>query len=96
MKTYYATDAFDKNVADYEAWYEAYPEVYTSELSAIRTHFERLPENIRGIEVGLGTGRFSVPLGIREGIEPSAPMAAWMPGQNSCPMGICSLILCSL
>ena len=76
MKTYYATDAFDKNVADYEAWYEAYPEVYTSELSAIRTHFERLPENIRGIEVGLGTGRFSVPLGIREGIEPSAPMAA--------------------
>jgi len=76
MKTYYATDAFDKNVADYEAWYDLYPEAYASELNAIRKHFDRLPENIRGIEVGLGTGRFAVPLGIREGVEPSAPMAA--------------------
>ncbi len=76
MKTYYATDAFDKHVSDYEAWYEAHPEAYASELNAIRAHFERLPENIRGIEVGLGTGRFSVPLGIQEGVEPSAPMAA--------------------
>ncbi|MEJ2585316.1 MAG: methyltransferase domain-containing protein [Robiginitalea sp.] len=61
MKTYYATDAFDKHVADYEAWYDAYPEVYASELNAVRAHFERLPEDIRGIEVGLGTGRFSAP-----------------------------------
>lgn len=76
MKTYYATDAFDKNVADYDAWHDAHPEVYASELRAIRAHFERLPENIHGIEVGLGTGRFSVPLGIREGVEPSTPMAA--------------------
>lgn len=76
MRTRHSTVVFDKHVAEYEAWYEAHPQVYASELAAIRKHFERLPENIRGIEVGLGTGRFSNPLGIREGVEPSAPMAA--------------------
>ena len=34
-----------------------------------------LPQNIRGIEVGVGTGRFSKPLGIKEGVEPSKEMA---------------------
>lgn len=76
MRTTYTTEVFDKHVTDYEAWYEAHPAVYASELNALRAHFERLPEDIHGIEVGLGTGRFSVPLGIREGVEPSAPMAA--------------------
>ena len=28
-----------------------------------------------GLEVGVGTGRFTVPLGVREGIEPSGAMA---------------------
>ena len=67
---------FDSYVDEYEKWYEEYPEVYQSELIAIREHLSRLPENIRGIEVGLGTGRFAQPLGIKEGVEPSAPMAA--------------------
>lgn len=75
MRTTYSTEAFDNHVAEYEAWYEAHPEVYASELAALRTHFERLPENIHGIEVGVGTGRFARPLGIREGVEPSGPMA---------------------
>ncbi len=35
----------------------------------------KLPENLRGIEVGVGTGRFAQPLGIKEGIEPSLEMA---------------------
>jgi ubiquinone/menaquinone biosynthesis C-methylase UbiE len=37
---------------------------------------EMLPEGdqLRGIEVGLGTGRFSTALGIKEGVEPSIPM----------------------
>lgn len=29
-----------------------------------------------GLEVGIGTGRFAIPLGITTGIEPSAAMAA--------------------
>lgn len=69
------TELFDKNVKDYEAWFERYPEVYESELAAIREHMAQLPENIRGIEVGVGTGRFAQPLGIKEGIEPSEEMA---------------------
>ena len=75
MKTTSKTDVFDTHVAEYEAWYETHPEIYTSELEAIRGHFNRLPETLRGIEVGLGTGRFAAPLGIREGVEPSGPMA---------------------
>lgn len=68
-------ELFDENVEAYEAWYDKYPEVYESELAAIREQLLKLPENIRGIEVGLGTGRFAQPLGIKEGIEPSEQMA---------------------
>jgi len=68
-------EIFNKHVADYEAWYDNYPEVYQSELAAIREQLTKLPENIRGIEVGVGTGRFAQPLGIKEGVEPSEEMA---------------------
>jgi len=66
---------FDQNVEEYEKWYEDYSEVYESEIMAIREQLQKLPENIRGVEIGLGTGRFSQPLGIKEGVEPSRPMA---------------------
>ena len=68
-------EVFDKNVQDYESWYDKYPEVYESELAALREQFAKLPENISGIQVGVGTGRFAHPLGIKEGIEPSDEMA---------------------
>lgn len=68
-------EKFNKYVEEYEQWYEAYPEVYQSEILAIKEQLQKLPENIRGIEVGLGTGRFAQPLGIKEGIEPSEEMA---------------------
>jgi len=66
---------FNDHVAEYEAWYEAYSGVYQSEVLALKEHLETLPENLRGIEVGLGTGRFSSALGIKEGIEPAIEMA---------------------
>lgn len=66
---------FKENVADYEAWYEKYPEVYQSEVAAIKEQLLKLPENIKGIEVGLGTGRFAQELGIKEGVEPAIEMA---------------------
>jgi len=69
------TDVFSEHVEAYEAWYEKYPMVYHSELAAIKEQLFKLPENIKGIEVGLGTGRFAQPLGIKEGIEPSIEMA---------------------
>ena len=69
------TEIFNNNVEAYEAWYDTYPEVFQSELAAIREQLLKLPEDIYGIEVGLGTGRFSKALGIKEGIEPSEEMA---------------------
>ena len=69
------TELFNLNVKAYEDWYEAYPEVYLSEITAIREQLLKLPENIKGIEIGVGTGRFAQPLGIKEGIEPASEMA---------------------
>jgi len=68
------TEVFNENVKAYEAWYKKYPKVYLSEVAAIKEQLLKLPENIKGIEVGLGTGRFAEPLGIKEGIEPSSEM----------------------
>lgn len=68
-------EVFSKNVSEYEAWYDTYEKVYMSELIALKEQLLKLGENIKGIEVGLGTGRFSEPLGIKEGVEPSEEMA---------------------
>ncbi|MGE5106674.1 MAG: class I SAM-dependent methyltransferase [Sphingobacteriales bacterium] len=64
---------FNEHVAEYEEWFEKYPFVFQNEVEAIR---DILPagDNIYGIEVALGTGRFSKALGIKEGIEPSPNM----------------------
>jgi ubiquinone/menaquinone biosynthesis C-methylase UbiE len=75
MKALVNQTEFDSHVEEYEAWFESHPEIFLSEVDAIREHFDRLPENIRGIEVGLGTGRFSKILGIKEGVEPARAMA---------------------
>jgi ubiquinone/menaquinone biosynthesis C-methylase UbiE len=65
-------NAFDKNVEQYEQWFVDHPFAYVSELHAVR---ELLPKSGRGIEIGIGTGRFAAPLGIKLGIEPSPAMA---------------------
>ena len=66
------TAPFDNFSADYEAWFEQHPEVYAAEVEAVR---RLLPPFEKGIEIGVGSGRFSLPFGIREGIEPSEKMA---------------------
>ena len=70
------TTIFNTHTAAYEAWYNKYPQVYLSEFEAIKEQFQKLPKNIKGVEIGLGTGRFSQLLGIKEGVEPSEEMAA--------------------
>lgn len=67
---------FNENVEAYEAWYEKHPEVYLSEVAALKEQFLKLPENIKGIEVGIGTGKFAQILGIKEGVEPANEMAS--------------------
>jgi len=65
------TEHFNSNVENYEAWYERNEEIYQLELRAVG---ELLPENGKGLEVGVGTGRFALPLGVDTGIDPSRPM----------------------
>lgn len=55
----------------YDAWYEAHPHAYEAELAALRPLVGH-PE--RGLEVGVGTGRFAAPLDVDHGVDPSRPM----------------------
>ena len=65
------TEPFDQYIDEYEKWFREHHCVYESEVEAVR-HF--IPYNKKGIEIGIGTGRFAVPLNIKEGIEPSIVM----------------------
>jgi SAM-dependent methyltransferase len=64
-------ESFEKNVNQYEQWFIDHPLAYVSELHAIRA---LVPQG-SGVEIGVGTGRFAAPLGIKQGIEPSQAMA---------------------
>ncbi len=65
------TKPFDEHAVQYEDWFERNKLAFQSELRAIR---EQLPKNHNGIEIGLGSGRFAAPLGIKIGVEPSKEM----------------------
>ncbi len=65
------TEPFDKYLNEYEQWFDDNRFVYLSEIEAVK-HF--IPKNKKGIEIGIGTGRFAKPLGITEGVEPSSVM----------------------
>ncbi|MEO1941536.1 MAG: methyltransferase domain-containing protein [Campylobacterales bacterium] len=58
---------FLEGVEEYDRWFEDYREIYNFELEMVR---KWLPTG-RVLEVGVGTGRFAVPLGIGEGVEPA-------------------------
>lgn len=65
---------FETRAADYDAWFDAHPAWFESELRAIRAV---LPERAGPwVEIGVGTGRFAAQLGIELGIEPTDAMAA--------------------
>ena len=65
------TEPFEKYTEQYEDWFIKNRFVYQSEIKAIR---EQLPKTKKGIEIGVGTGQFGAPLGIKIGIEPSRKM----------------------
>ncbi len=65
------TRPFEKYTDQYENWFEKNKYVYQSEINAIRVI---LPDFKNGIEIGVGSGRFAKPLGIKFGIEPSYEM----------------------
>lgn len=66
-------DAFEKHSDAYDDWFEKNQGAYEAELKAVR---QLLPAgDVRGMEIGVGSGKFAVPLEIKIGVEPSEQMA---------------------
>ncbi|MBW1699809.1 MAG: class I SAM-dependent methyltransferase [Deltaproteobacteria bacterium] len=64
-------EPFEIYTQKYEDWFDKNRFAFESELQAIKN---LLPPKKMGIEIGVGTGRFAVPLGIGLGVEPSPKM----------------------
>jgi SAM-dependent methyltransferase len=66
------TDTFEAYAQDYDDWFVRHEAVYRAELAAVES---LRPTTGQGLEIGVGTGRFDGPLGIRIGVEPARAMA---------------------
>jgi len=64
--------SFEKYSKEYDEWFIRNETIYLAELKAIKS---LIPIEKTGVEIGVGTGRFASPLGIKVGIEPSKKMA---------------------
>jgi SAM-dependent methyltransferase len=64
---------FERNAAAYDRWFDDHPAVYRAELAAVRRF---IPTTGRGLEIGVGSGRFAAPLGVTVGVDPAWHMAA--------------------
>lgn len=62
---------FENYADEYESWFEKNLWVYEAELRAVKA---MMPKVGSGVEIGVGTGRFAGPLGIKNGVEPSKRM----------------------
>lgn len=68
------TEPFEKHSDRYDMWFEKNRDIYHAELEAIRQLIPLYAAG--GLEVGVGSGKFAVPLNIKIGVEPSEKMAA--------------------
>ena len=64
-------EPFEKFTQEYEDWFVENKYTYQSEIKAIRS---LLPDFKNGIEIGIGSGKFAIPLGINLGVDPSVKM----------------------
>ncbi|MDT8386732.1 MAG: class I SAM-dependent methyltransferase [Thiogranum sp.] len=62
---------FEAHHQRYESWFVKHEAAYISELLALRSF---VPRNGRGLEIGVGSGRFAAPLGVEVGVDPSPAM----------------------
>lgn len=65
------TRPFEVHTDRYDQWFEAHEAAYESEIAALR---RLLPPTELGLEIGVGSGRFAAPLGIRTGLDPAVTM----------------------
>ncbi len=63
-------NAFRRNTEKYDEWFERNLYAYESELLLLQS----LNMHGRMIEIGVGTGKFAFPLGIKLGVEPTEQM----------------------
>ena len=63
---------FDKYAQAYDRWFNANEHIYRAEEAALRRF---IPLTGAGLEIGVGTGRFAVPLGVTIGVEPAKSVA---------------------
>jgi ubiquinone/menaquinone biosynthesis C-methylase UbiE len=66
------TEPFDLYSEEYDNWFKRNKEKYEAELRAIK---DFIPSKGNGLEIGVGSGKFAYPLGIKIGIEPSDKLA---------------------
>lgn len=64
---------FEAHHTRYEAWFAKHAAAYVSELLALRPF---VPWQGRGLEIGVGSGRFAAPLGVQVGLDPAPAMLA--------------------
>ncbi|MBA7505043.1 hypothetical protein ES706_03706 [subsurface metagenome] len=64
-------DVFNAYAEEYDKWYERNRFAYLSELEALK---RVVPKGGKGVEIGVGTGRFAQPLGVSIGLDPSKSM----------------------
>ncbi len=62
-------DYFNKHYKEYDNWYEQNKETYEFELRILKKYKKYI--NVRSLEIGVGSGRFAMPLGIKYGIDNS-------------------------
>jgi len=61
---------FEENWRTYDEWYERNERIYLAEINALK----KIVHSGKGLEIGVGTGRFAVPLGVDIGLDPSFNM----------------------
>jgi SAM-dependent methyltransferase len=64
-------EPFERYTSEYDNWFLKNQFIYISELMAIN---RVLPGTGKGLEIGVGTGQFASPLGIKLGLDPSIEM----------------------
>jgi SAM-dependent methyltransferase len=67
-------EPFEEYSNEYDKWFDNHIDLYIDELEAIRQLIP--PAGAEGMEIGVGSGKFAVPLGIKIGVEPSEKMAS--------------------
>jgi len=67
-------EPFVRHHRRYDEWFERHGPAYVSELLAVRA---LLPWEGLGLEIGVGSGRFAAPLGVKYGIDPAREMLGY-------------------